>query len=353
MSMYNIEVYDYYLPERLIAQTPTAERDESRLLVVERKAGLISDHRFSDLPRLLNQGDLVVVNDTRVVPSRIFGRKESGGRVELLVLEHDGPGNRNPLTRWCLVKSSKRPRVGGYLLFEDNISGRVEEVKEDGLTRIHFSGMESLDLWLEKKGRMPLPPYIKRDPGKGQSVLDRERYQTVFALNRGAVAAPTAGLHFSGKLVARLGMAGISLTGLTLHVGHGTFRPVRTRDIRCHQLGQERYIIGPETAGAVNRARADRRRVIAVGTTVVRTLETVVGSDGSIREATGETNLLITPGYQFKAIDGLITNFHLPKSSLLFLVAAFLGLDLVKAAYRHAVEQEYRFYSYGDAMLIL
>lgn len=351
--MYNIEDYDYDLPERLIAQSPAATRDGSRLLVVDRKTGAISDHRFSDLPALLIQGDLVVVNDTRVVPARIFGRKESGGQVELLILEHDDRDDQHPMTRWCLVRSSKRLRKGGYLFFEDNISGQVEEVKEGGLTRIGFKGTEPLNLLLEKKGWMPLPPYIKRDRDEGPSDLDKERYQTIFARNRGAVAAPTAGLHFSKELVARLEKTGVSITGLTLHVGHGTFSPVRTKDIRCHQLGKERYIIGSETAGTVNQARINRRRIIAVGTTVVRTLETVAGKHGCIRAEKGETNLLITPGYRFKAIDGLITNFHLPKSSLLFLVAAFIGLDLIKTAYQHAVEQEYRFYSYGDAMLII
>jgi len=351
--MFNIEDYDYDLPKSLIAQTPAARRDESRLLVVDRTTGAISDHRFLDLPGILKQGDLVVINDTRVVPARIFGRKESGGQVELLVLEHDEPDNQNPMTRWCLVKSSKRPHVGGHLFFEDDISGRIEEVREDGLTKICFKGVQSLDRLLEEKGWMPLPPYIKRDPGQSPLDLDRERYQTIFARIRGAVAAPTAGLHFSEELVAHLNKSGISLTGLTLHVGHGTFRPVRSRDIRNHRLGEEHYLISPETAKVVNQARVDQRRVIAVGTTVVRTLETVAGTNGLIMEKSGETNLLITPGHQFKAIDGLITNFHLPKSSLLFLVAAFAGLDLTKAVYQHAVVQKYRFYSYGDAMLII
>ena len=351
--MFDIEDYDYDLPKSLIAQTPAARRDESRLLVVNRTTGAISDHRFLDLPDILKQGDLVVINDTRVVPARIFGRKESGGQVELLVLEHNPPDNQDPMSRWCLVKSSKRPHVGGHLFFEDDISGRVEEVREDGLTKINFQGTPSIDSLLEEKGWMPLPPYIKRAPSQGPQELDKERYQTIFAQNRGAVAAPTAGFHFSKDLVNRLDKSGISLTGLTLHVGHGTFRPVRARDIRDHRLGEEHYVISPETAKTINRAKIDQRRVIAVGTTVVRTLETVAGNDGHIRQSSGETNLLITPGYRFKAIDGLITNFHLPKSSLLFLVAAFAGLELIKSAYRHAIERKYRFYSYGDAMLIL
>jgi S-adenosylmethionine:tRNA ribosyltransferase-isomerase len=351
--MFDIEDYDYDLPKSLIAQTPAATRDESRLLVVNRTTGEISDHRFLDLPGILKQGDLVVINDTRVVPARIFGRKESGGQVELLILGHDKSDNQDPMTRWCLVKSSKRPRVGGHLFFEDDISGCVEEVGEEGLTKIKFKGTITLHHLLEEKGWMPLPPYIKRGLSQGPQALDKERYQTIFAQNRGAVAAPTAGLHFSKDLVDRLDKRGISLTGLTLHVGHGTFRPVRARDIRDHQLGEEHYVISPGTAKTINRAKIDQRRVIAVGTTVVRTLETVAGTDGHIRQGSGETNLLITPGYRFKAIDGLITNFHLPKSSLLFLVAAFTGLELIKSAYRHAIERKYRFYSYGDAMLIL
>ncbi|MBN1624893.1 MAG: tRNA preQ1(34) S-adenosylmethionine ribosyltransferase-isomerase QueA [Deltaproteobacteria bacterium] len=349
--MFDIEDYNYDLRQDLIAQVPASIRGRSRLLFVDRQVSGFFDRHFYDLPGLLKAGDLLVVNNTRVVPARIFGRKDSGGQVELLVLEHHESGAESDI-RWCLVKSSKRPRKGGRLFFENDVYGIVEDSGEDGLTKISFHGTQSIDGLLEEKGVMPLPPYIKRDDDTFAS-LDRERYQTVFSKDRGAVAAPTAGLHFTDESIERLREAGISLAELTLHVGHGTFRPVRCRDIREHRLGEEAYIIGPEAAEAVNSARRDKRRVIAVGTTVVRALESAVDADGRIVQGSGRTGLLITPGFKFRVVDGMVTNFHLPKSSLLFLVSAFGGYELIKRAYRYAVEKEYRFYSYGDAMLVL
>jgi len=349
--MFNIEDYNYDLRQDLIAQVPSSARDSSRLLFVDRAKSEFSDHHFYDLPSLLKAGDLLVVNNTRVVPARLFGRKESGGQFEVLVLEHQA-GETQSDTRWCLLKSSKRPRKQGRLFFENDVYGTVEDTAEDGLTRISFHGPQTIDSLMEEKGMMPLPPYIRRD-NNGFSSLDRERYQTVFAGNKGAVAAPTAGLHFTGETIDRLRQAGVSLVELTLHVGHGTFRPVRVRDIREHRLGEEMYIIEPDAAEAINRARKEKRRVIAVGTTVVRTLESAVDSKGEIIPGKGKTGLLITPGFRFRAIDGIITNFHLPKSSLLFLVSAFGGYELIKKAYSRAVEKEYRFYSYGDAMVVL
>ncbi|MBN1850611.1 MAG: tRNA preQ1(34) S-adenosylmethionine ribosyltransferase-isomerase QueA [Deltaproteobacteria bacterium] len=351
--MYNIDDYNYDLPGELIAQEPVPERDHSRLLRVDRSGMLITDHHFFQLPDLLSPGDLLVANNTRVVPARLLGRKESGGQVEVLVLEHPDDETLNLDTRWCLLKASKRPQKGRRLFFDRGISGLIEDVGEDGLTRIIFQGDSSIDQFMDEHGQTPLPPYIKRSAQDGRSSLDRDRYQTIFSSRKGAVAAPTAGLHFTKRLLDRLRETGVSLIELTLHVGHGTFRPVRTRDIRDHQLGEETYIIGPDTADVINHAKKQGRRVIAVGTTVVRALESVAGENGAITPGRGKTGLLITPGYSFKIVGGLITNFHLPRSSLLFLVSALAGLDLVRDAYSWAIEKRYRFYSYGDAMLIL
>ncbi|MGD2125393.1 MAG: tRNA preQ1(34) S-adenosylmethionine ribosyltransferase-isomerase QueA [Desulfobacteraceae bacterium] len=351
--MFSIEDYNYDLPKALIAQVPASGRDQSRLLVVERPKKSLSDHYFFELPRLLKPGDLLVINNTRVVPARLFGRKETGGRIELLVVEHPNDEAPKSETRWCLLKSSKRPKKGSRLFFEYGVSGLVGNVGDDGLVQITFQGPPWIDALLDLKGTMPLPPYIRREHHDGRSVIDRERYQTVFSTRRGAVAAPTAGLHFTEQLVEKLSQAGISLTELTLHIGHGTFRPVRSKDIRNHNLGVEDYIIDSETANAINTFKKEGGRVIAVGTTVVRALETVAGTRGEIAPGQGKTSLLITPGFQFKVIDGLITNFHLPKSSLLFLVSAFAGRELIRDAYEWAIAKAYRFYSYGDAMLII
>ncbi len=351
--MYNIEDYDYELREELIAQTPALKRDRSRLLQVDRGHGSISDHNFYGLPMLLAPGDLLVINNTRVVPARLYGQKESGGRAEILVLEH--PETLDDMmaeTRWCLLKSSKRPKKGGRIFFEKGLTGTIEELDEGGLARIAFRGPQTIDHMLEDEGAIPLPPYIKRDDGAFSS-LDRERYQTIFNARRGAVAAPTAGLHFTDEVVSALKKRGITIAGITLHVGYGTFQPVRVTDIREHRLAEEYYSIPAETASAIHRAKEEGRRVIAVGTTTVRTLEGAALESGHIESSSGKTGLLITPGFRFRVIDGLVTNFHLPKSSLLFLVSAFGGLELIKKAYAHAVSQDYRFYSYGDAMLIV
>ena len=353
LSVFDIEEYDYSLPDELIAQVPLPDRDKSRLMVVDRSTGSMRDRHFLDLPELLTPGDLLVINNTRVVPARLFGRKESGGRIEILVLEHGKQEAAKPETRWCLLRSSKRPKEGSQLFFEKDLSGVVENLGEDGLLQITFQGPFSVDSLLEDRGMMPLPPYIRRKEKDRLSGLDRERYQTVFAERRGAVAAPTASLHFTRGLLARLEQAGISVAPLTLHVGHGTFRPVRTRDIREHRLGYEEYDLCPETAHVIERSKSQGRRVVAVGTTVVRTLESVAGSKGEMKSGRGKTDLLITPGFPFRVVDALITNFHLPRSSLLFLVSAFAGPDLIRKAYQDAIAKAYRFYSYRDAMLIL
>jgi S-adenosylmethionine:tRNA ribosyltransferase-isomerase len=298
-------------------------------------------------------GDLLVVNDTKVVPARLFGKKESGGRVEILVLEHPDGSEGNHSPRFCLLRASKRPKIGTLLFFGEGVSGQVREVMDNGLVKIAFRGDRGIDSLLEEKGHMPLPPYIKRGNGNAYLDLDKERYQTVFSTRKGAVAAPTAGLHFTKDLIEKLRQAGVSIAALTLHVGHGTFRAVRTRDIRKHNLGEESYRIPPETAQAIKRTRERGGRVVAVGTTVVRALETAIGSNGSVKPREGKTDLLVTPGFSFRAVDALITNFHLPRSYLLFLLSGFAGLKLIREAYGFAVENGYRFYSYGDAMLIL
>jgi len=351
--MFDLDDYNYDLPDELIAQKPASSRDRSLLLVVERSKGSFSDHRFSELPGLLRAGDLLVVNNTKVFPARLHGRKESGGRIELLVIEPPTSDRNGSHTRWCLLKASKRPQRGTRLFFDEQAFGTVKELREDGLAKIAFQGVASLETFLAKRGCMPLPPYIKGGDQKGREVLARRRYQTIFARSRGSIAAPTAGLHFTPRLVERLRHRGIDVVELTHHVGHGTFRPVRTADIRRHRLGAETYSIDEPTALAIKKTRQAGGRVIAVGTTVVRALETVAASEGDVIPGAGQTELMIVPGFPFKAIDAMITNFHLPRSSLLFLVSAFAGLELVKQAYRWAVERRYRFYSYGDAMLIV
>jgi S-adenosylmethionine:tRNA ribosyltransferase-isomerase len=350
--MFDIEDYDYNLPEELIAQVPSPDRDASRLMVVERSRRSLTDCCFLDLPELLRPGDLIVLNNTRVMPAKLIGRKESGGRVELLVLEHEENPAPGPTARWCLLRSSKRPKKGSRLFFENKLTGVVEALGSDGLAQIFFQGPEPLEIVMKASGLMPLPPYIKRENADFRAQIDRERYQTVYSTRNGAVAAPTAGLHFTETLMERLRKAGVLMVELTLHVGHGTFSPVRTKDIRKHALAEEAYIVEAETAAAVNMARKEGRRVIAVGTTVVRVLETVVDHHGEVSASRGRTDLLITPGFSFRVVNAMITNFHLPKSSLLFLVCAFAGRDTIREAYGRAVEKGYRFYSYGDAMLI-
>jgi S-adenosylmethionine:tRNA ribosyltransferase-isomerase len=351
--MYQIENFDYELPPALIAQWPAPSRDGSRLLFVERARQRLSGHVFSDLPALLRPGDTIVVNDTKVVRARLFGQKATGGQIEILVLDHPPAQSDDGRSRWCLVRSSKRPKRGQALTFGSDAKGFVEAVAENGLVRIRFEGERPVDRLLEDMGRIPLPPYIRRNGGEEDSPKDRERYQTVFSRVNGAIAAPTAGLHFTEALIRRLRDAGIGVVAVTLHVGYGTFRPVRVRDIRQHEVGDEPYRISEEAATAIHRTNKEKGRVIAVGTTVVRALETAAREDGTVVPMEGTTNLLVTPGYGFKVVQGLITNFHLPRSSLLFLVSAFAGLDLIREAYARAIRERYRFYSYGDAMLIL
>ena len=351
--MYRVADYDYDLPAELIAQVPALRRDESRLLSLERSSKRISDHHFYDLPSLLRAGDLLVVNDAEVVPARLYGEKETGGKVEILVIDHPArPLKRGQDRRWCLVRASKRPRQGAAIVFPDGLTGIVEMLSENGKVLLRFKGKHSLDYVLKKRGCLPLPPYIKRDNNDKRSEIDRERYQTIFSRYSGAVAAPTAGLHFTRDLLTALQSRGVTIVSITLLVGHDTFRPVRVEDIREHTLQSESYTVSPAAASSIRRAKIEGRRVIAVGTTVVRALETVSHKKGVIKADSGSTDLLIYPGFDFQAVDALLTNFHLPRSSLLFLVAAFAGRELTLRAYQWAIEKRYRFYSYGDAMLI-
>jgi S-adenosylmethionine:tRNA ribosyltransferase-isomerase len=351
--MYRLEDYDYHLPPELIAQEPAPRRDESRLLRVERSTGGLADHRFFDLPSLLREGDLLVVNDVKVVPARLYGRKETGGRVEILVLDHPAEVPKGePDDRWCLLRASKRPKMGSKILLHDGIRATVTHLGEEGKVRLRFEGDSTLNRVLEKRGCLPLPPYIKRDGNDRGSELDKERYQTIFSRFLGAVAAPTAGLHFTRELIESLQVRGVAISSITLKVGHDTFKPVRARDIREHRLGEEEYSISHDAAHVIDGTKRKGGRVISIGTTVVRALETAFQRRGMIAPDLGATDLLIYPGFNFRVIDGLLTNFHLPRSSLLFLVAAFAGYELTMKAYRWAVENRYRFYSYGDAMLI-
>ena len=330
--------FHYDLPPALIAQHPLAERSASRLLCLDAQG--LADRQFRELPSLLAPGDLLVFNDTRVVPARLFGRKETGGAVEFLV-------ERLLDSRTALVhaRASKPWRAGMRALFSDGVEARVLE-RVDELLKVEFSGMPLLD-FLDRHGHVPLPPYIARD----DAAEDRERYQTVFARVPGAVAAPTAGLHFDAALLEELERRGVKRANVTLHVGAGTFQPVREEDIFDHKMHSEQVEVSADVCAAVAETRRRGGRVVAVGTTAVRSLE-AAAADGMLKPLKGETSIFIYPGYRFQVVDALVTNFHLPESTLLMLVAAFAGRERVLEAYRHAVEQRYRFFSYGDAMFL-
>jgi len=337
--------YDFDLPQELIAQQPLSERSASRLLRLDRGNGQVAHQRFASLPDLLRAGDLLVRNETRVLPARLLGRKQSGGQVEVLLVRRlDAVSNV-----WrCMTRSSKPVRVGSQLEFPAGICGEVVDAEDDGQRLVRFSCTGDFLEMLEQAGHMPLPPYIRREDHD----FDKDRYQTVFASNPGAVAAPTAGLHFTEQTFAALAERNIDVCGVTLHVGPGTFLPVRTENLLEHRMHSEVYEIPSASAERINTARADGRRIVALGTTVTRTLEHAVNDQGLLQAGQGETDLFIMPGFKFRMVDALITNFHLPKSTLLVLVSAFAGRDFVLEAYRQAVERGYRFFSYGDCMLI-
>ena len=341
----DVAAFDFELPPELIAQEPLPERDASRLLVLPRSSGEVQHRAVRELPRLLRRGDLLVVNDARVIPARLLGRKSgTGGKVELLLVEPlataaDAQAGESGLLWLAIGQASKALRAGARVEVQD-ATLEIVEARGEGQYVVRLPA-EGAALWdfLDRAGELPLPPYIEHRPGKA----DRERYQTIYARERGAVAAPTAGLHFTQRLLDGLIAAGVEVAPITLHVGPGTFLPVRAQRTEDHRMHRERYSVPPSTATAIARAE----RVIAVGTTALRTLEASRGAAGP-----GATDLFITPGYEFAVAGGLFTNFHLPRSTLLMLVSAFAGLDRTLAAYRAAVAERYRFFSYGDAMLI-
>ena len=337
--------YDYELPAELIAQEPLTDRSASRMLVVDRAAGTITDSSFDSLPGLLRPSDLLVLNNTRVFPARLIGRSETGARIELFLIKDLGKNVWSALAR-----PARRLRPGKRVQFDDDLSAELLSKEADGGVIVQFQTEVDFNDALDKAGRTPLPPYIKRADGDRS---DRERYQTVFAKNRGAIAAPTAGLHFTPAILDRIRATGTEVAEVTLHVGYGTFEPVRVDDLSQHRVSPEEFAISPETAGQLADANSDGRRIIAVGTTTTRALETVMTKFGEFRAGEYTADLTITPGYEFKSIDGLLTNFHLPKSSLLVLVSTFGGRELIMKAYEHAVASRYRFYSYGDCMLII
>ena len=345
----NLEEFNYELPPSLIAAFPRREREKSRLLVLRRRNGEMIHSVFSELGDFFDPGDLLVLNDTKVFPARLRGRKTSGGIVEVLLLEPFAGSSRS---LWiALVDAAKKPPVGTWLSFGTALKAEVIGDLGGGRFGLEFHHDGEFSAQLETLGEPPLPPYVRRQ--RGAQDLDRERYQTVYAAQSGAIAAPTAGFHFTPELFAKLSAQGIERTLLTLHVGPGTFQPVRASAIENHRMEGERYRLGAESAAKINRAKQAGHRVVAVGSTSTRTLEWIALKKTEIAADEGIARLYIRPGDPFRVLDALITNFHLPASTPLILVAAFAGLDLVRRAYREAIEQEYRFYSYGDAMLIL
>lgn len=338
-----LEDFDYFLPEERIAQVPLEQRDMSRLMVLDRKNKTIAHRSFRDVLEYLNPGDVLVINDTRVVPARLYGNRRSGAKIETLFLRNLGDD-----TWECLVKPGNKVPVGDVIVFADGqMTGTVIDNTPSGGRVIRFETSRTVDEIVEEFGEMPLPHYIKH------KLDDPERYQTVYNEHKGSVAAPTAGLHFTPELLSEIEQMGVKIARLTLHVGLGTFRPVKVENVEEHVMHSEYYIVSKECADTVNEARRNGGRVIAVGTTVVRTLETVAVPGEDFEECSGWTDIFIYPGYEFKAVDCMMTNFHLPKSTLLMLVSAFADREFILNAYKKAVEEEYRFFSFGDSMLIL
>lgn len=334
--------FNYHLPEELIAQKPLSERSASRMLVLGRQSGAIADQQFLDLLSFLKPEDLVVFNDTKVIPARLYGQKSSGGKVEILIerieSEHQALAH---------IKASKAPKPGSSLILDGGFSCEMLEREQD-LFRLRFNSESSVLDLLTKIGHIPLPPYIDR----ADDADDLHRYQTLFAQQAGAVAAPTAGLHFDQAMLDQLDAMGIAKAYVTLHVGSGTFQPVRVDNLADHVMHKEYFQVSAATVAAVDAARLRGGRVVAIGTTAVRALESASQS-GQLQAGFGDTDLFITPGYRFKSVDALLTNFHLPESTLLMLISAFAGYDAVRQAYQHAIDTQYRFFSYGDAMLIV
>ena len=340
-----MKTHDFYfdLPQELIAQTPLERRDQSRLLTLDKNTGAVGHHHFYELPRFLRPGDCLVLNDSRVLPARLIGRRETGGACEVLLLI-----DRGEKTWECLVRPGKKLKPGAKVIFgEGELTGEVVAEVEGGNRLVRFDYEGIFLERLEQLGKMPLPPYIKEE------LQDSERYQTVYSRVVGSAAAPTAGLHFTPELLDEIRAMGVKICYVTLHVGLGTFRPVKAEDISEHEMHSEYCMISKETADAINETKKSGGRVICVGTTSCRTVESFAAEDGTMKESAGWTNIFIYPGYRFKVLDALVTNFHLPESTLIMLVSALAGREHVLAAYREAVEQKYRFFSFGDAMFIV
>ena len=339
-----LDDFDYDLPKDLIAAAPLERREASRMLCVDRHSDTFEDSSFLNFPTRLRENDVLVLNNTKVFPARLNGRTETGANVELLLQEEIETGF------WlALAKPAKRLKAGTTLSFAGGLSCKVIH-REEGSIMVWFD--RTIDMWsvLDRIGSTPLPHYIERPEGEAEN--DRERYQTVFAKQRGAIAAPTAGLHFTDEVLKQVRDRGVKVVEITLHVGYGTFEPVRVEDLAEHRVLPERYEVSAETATTLNETRGKHGRIVAVGTTTTRVLETIIGENGEFSSGRGRTSLTVIPGYEFKAVDALLTNFHLPKSSLLILVSTFGGYDLIMGAYKHAVNSKYRFYSYGDCMFI-
>ena len=334
--------FDFELPEELIAQTPLDKRDSSRLLILNKNTGEIKHRHFTDIIDYLKAGDVLVLNDTKVIPARLYGTKEGTGAViEILMLKDLGNNH------WeCLAKPAKRVKLGSIVKFSDRLSAKCIGVGEEGIRKFELLYNGILYEILDELGEMPLPPYIH------EKLKDKNRYQTVYAKNAGSAAAPTAGLHFTEELLDKIAKKGIKILYVTLHVGLGTFRPVNVEDVTKHKMHSEFYQMSKEVASELNKAQSEHRRIISVGTTSTRTLETIKGLYGEFKECCGNTEIFIYPGYEFKAIDALITNFHLPKSTLIMLISALAGKDKIMKAYEEAIKEKYRFFSFGDSMFI-
>ena len=335
--------FDFELPEKLIAQTPIKNRDESRMLVLDKETGNIEHKHFNEIINYLNEGDTLVLNDTKVIPARLYGVKEDTNAViEILMLKELGENS------WeCLTKPAKRIKLGTVVSFGDGrLKAICTEIKEEGIRVFELKYEGILYEILDSLGEMPLPPYIH------EKLEDKDRYQTVYAKNIGSAAAPTAGLHFTKELISKIEEKGINVAYVTLHVGLGTFRPVNVEDVTKHKMHSEFYVMSKETADILNKAKQENRRIISVGTTSTRTLETIMNLYGEFRECSGWTEIFIYPGYEFKAVNSLITNFHLPKSTLVMLVSALAGKENIMNAYNEAIKEEYRFFSFGDSMFI-
>lgn len=334
--------FDFYLPENLIAQTPLERRDSSRLLILDKETGEITHKHFTDIIDYLDKDDILVLNDTKVMPARLYGVKnETNAVIEILMLKE-----KNKDVWECLVKPAKRIKVGTVVKFSDELNAECIGLGEEGIRIFKFNYKGIFYEILDKLGEMPLPPYIH------EKLKDKDRYQTVYAKNIGSAAAPTAGLHFTEDLIEKIKSKGIKMEYITLHVGLGTFRPVNVEDVTKHKMHSEFYQMSKEVANVLNDAKKKHKRIISVGTTSTRTLETIMNLYGEFRECSGWTDIFIYPGYKFKAIDSLITNFHLPKSTLIMLVSALAGKENIMNAYKEAVKKEYRFFSFGDSMFI-